>query len=142
MTENGARLLLFAAILFVCQGQEVSSVAANLIITNNPLVAAREGARFYPEATLLEVLTMVRDLVHQNYRLITHPLAGSVKPNQTPYKSVILSAEPGHELDYTSLQLVEGSLQVAQRMLSERPLPAITPRVLADFALIDSELIR
>jgi len=105
------------------------------------MVAPLIGAE-YREESLLQVYYRVRDLVHRQYVLHTHPLAGSVKPNETPYKSVALAAEPGSSLDLQSLQLIEGAIQVAERMLRERPLPAMSPKLLADFALIDYSLMQ
>lgn len=66
-----------------------------IVVTNNPLVAEK-----WPnEAQLVDgdpgcVFAAVRDLVHRGHRLLTHPLAGSVKPNESPYRSVIVTREP------------------------------------------------
>lgn len=32
----------------------------------------------------------VRDRIHEGHLLLSHPLSGSVKPNETPYKSVMI----------------------------------------------------
>lgn len=110
------------------------------IITNNPRVRDLPGAEFYPE-TLLEILTRVRDLVHQGYPLISHPLAGSVKPNETPYKSVIMEPIASQKLDETSLRIIEGSLVTAEKLLKDRPLKPRSEQVMDDFAVIDRALI-
>jgi hypothetical protein len=36
------------------------------------------------------VLLTVRDHIHSGARLLTHPQAGSVKPYETPYRSVLV----------------------------------------------------
>ena len=64
------------------------------IITNNPLV--KEKLSFvchmeYDEIPHREILVRLRDLVYAGHTLRTHPLAGSVKPNETPYRSVAVS---------------------------------------------------
>jgi len=67
------------------------------IITNNPLVKQILSDYYtveYYEITYREILVKVRDLVYANYELLTHPMAGSVKPNETPYKSLVVGTEP------------------------------------------------
>ncbi|MEA4882409.1 MAG: GrdX family protein [Clostridia bacterium] len=87
------------------------------IITNNPSVAAR-----WPESTewidgsANQVFLRARDLVHRCHCLLTHPLAGSVKPNQTPYRSIVVGDVPAATVDYDSLRLIEGALSVAARL--------------------------
>ena len=64
------------------------------IITNNPLVVRCLSDYYeieYHEISFREILVKVRDLVYEGYELRTHPIAGSVKPNETPYKSIVLS---------------------------------------------------
>ena len=69
-----------------------------LILTNNPLVRqCMEGRghytiRFEPERSFREILVEARDLVYAGRTLYTHPLAGSVKPNETDRKSTRLNS--------------------------------------------------
>ena len=65
-----------------------------MIITNNPLVKEKLGEDYhveYEELSYEDTLKKVQKMIFQGYRLLTHPLSGSVKPNETPYKSVMLS---------------------------------------------------
>lgn len=109
------------------------------IITNNPMAAAK-----YPavtdcrECTVAEVFTAVRDAVHRGAVTISHPLAGSVKPNESPYKSVVVSVEKTG-LDLKSLQVIEGALETLQK-LAERRIP-YTPGMLEDYQVIDLDLL-
>lgn len=69
-----------------------------LIVTNNPM-AAKEFAgqgevRLYPEDTYREILVRARDLVYIGHRLRNHPLYGSLRPHETPYRTVVLSDRP------------------------------------------------
>ena len=62
-----------------------------LIISNNKLV--KEDLSIYAEVmlvegSLLQTMEQTRDLIHKGYILLTHPLSGSIKPNETPYKSI------------------------------------------------------
>ncbi len=70
----------------------------DFILTNNPLVfACLSGSYcldYRPEAGHREILVAARDMVYMGHRLYNHPLSGSVKPNETPYRSLVLSREP------------------------------------------------
>ena len=70
---------------------------ANIIITNNKYVHDKFKDKieiiFKEDATYLEILEFVRDKVHEGHKLMTHPLSGSIKPNETPYKTIMISKE-------------------------------------------------
>ena len=67
-----------------------------IIVTNNPMVA-KEYERNYKvdylgeDTYLLEVMLKAADYIRAGHRLITHPLAGSLKPNEIKYKSILIS---------------------------------------------------
>lgn len=115
-----------------------------LLVTNNGKVRDRFGdlcvLRFV-EGGHGDVLQAVRDLVHQGHKLLTHPLAGSVKPNETPYRSVALTEETG-PLDLESLRLIEGALATFRKFQPRagRGMDA-SPSMKEDFAEIDLRLI-
>ncbi|WP_263078113.1 GrdX family protein [Endozoicomonas sp. Mp262] len=112
-----------------------------IIISNNPRVAKKLKA-FEQNAcdSYEQVLFQVRNKVHEGARLLTHPLAGSVKPGESPYRSVAITDETG-ELDMRSLELIESAIDRFRTMTSnkiERQYPAET---LEDFQLIDYNLL-
>ena len=85
-----------------------------LLVTNNEKVRDQYGSLCtlqFVDGVHVDVLTHVRDLVHSGHKLLTHPLAGSVKPNETPFRSVALTEEAG-PLDLESLDLIEAALGV------------------------------
>ena len=89
------------------------------MITNNPLVNNEiDGAVYDGNASFVDILTAVRDKVHLGHRLLTHPLSGSVKPGQTPYKSVVITADSGEATDYESVKLIGDALAVAGTMVN------------------------
>jgi hypothetical protein len=91
------------------------------------------------EGTLRDVLQQARNFIHQGHRLINHPLAGSVKPNETPYKSLVLSSSKV-SLDYNSLCLIESAIEVTDKLpLLERNWEE---KVDQDFQFIDLTLLR
>ena len=68
----------------------------------------------------------------------THPLAGSVKPNETPYKSVMLSETP-EGLDAQAMQIIASAIQACGKFQFKSDL--YKPQVYADFQLVDYTLI-
>ena len=112
------------------------------IITNNPAVqkkAFENSEIIYLEnSDFLGVICFVRDKIHEGHRLLTHPLSGSVKPGETPYKSVLISKDRGG-LDMDSLKIIEGSIAAVNVQMNTRR--AVPERLLEDFQLIDLDLI-
>lgn len=115
-----------------------------LILTNNPMVSScMEGRglytiRFQPERSFREILVEARDLVYAGHILYTHPLAGSVKPNETPYKSLIVSLAP-HGFDAQHGELMASAIAVFDKF---KPLErSLSESVLRDFQLIDYTLL-
>ena len=113
-----------------------------LIISNNPKVEDY----FSPERVELlsgsyyDVLLRVRDYVHQNYVLLTHPLSGSIKPNETPYKSIAI--EKSDKLDFDSLGLVEKAIDTYVKLQKDIATPVWPDRIKEDFMVIDFDLIK
>lgn len=93
-----------------------------IIITNNKLVDEYYGGkRAVTWCSYQDVLYSVRDYVHKNYKLLTHPLSGSVKPNETPFKSVAL--EIGDKLDFNSVEMIENAIYTYSKLQND----SITP---------------
>ena len=110
------------------------------IVSNNPQVAAK-----YPQHTgvikggVADVYNAARNQIHQGAVLINHPLAGSIKPNQSPYRSLVVSTDSNGVVDFDSLSLIENAL------ITLRKLPVLnyihSEDVLADFQVIDLDLL-
>ena len=115
-----------------------------IIITNNQKVREffeKERAQvLYIEGDYKDVLYMVRDKVQLNYHLLTHPLSGSIKPNETPYKSIAIKKE--RELDLLSLELISNAIEVYKKLQKDLKTPFWTESILEDFRVIDLYLIK
>src|SRR5699024_5582986 len=88
-----------------------------IVVTNNPLVRERFEGQVpldYQPRTFAGILEYVRDQIHKGHRLLSHPLSGSVKPGETPYKSIMISAEQGAP-DTDSVILIEDCIQHAKK---------------------------
>ncbi|MTI13127.1 GrdX family protein [Sansalvadorimonas verongulae] len=113
-----------------------------LIVTNNPKVAEKLG-RFQQETceSYEGVLKAVRNRVHAGARVITHPLAGSVKPGESPYRSVAIDVS-GDELDMQSLEIIEKALERFTVMVNSRTYAReYNEQILEDFQVIDGQLL-
>jgi len=80
------------------------------IVTNNPLVKTVLGdwykVEYHEDAAYRDILVMVRDMVYGGYELMTHPMAGSVKPNETMYKSIVVGTDlKGTNIDHCNLMM-------------------------------------
>lgn len=110
----------------------------SITISNNPRIPDH-----LPDKTYLHILQIARDYIHQGHSLITHPLSGSIKPNETPYKTILIS-HTANGLDLASLEIIENSL-AAYHHFAAIGLPDFSsypPHTLAEFMEIDKNLIR
>lgn len=116
----------------------------DIIVTNNPYVYEKYKDNFKitfdEKFTYLDVLEYVRTKVHEGHKLSTHPLSGSVKPNETPYKTIMISDNKG-ALDFDSLKIIEESIATFKKFKENRPTPNWTESILDDFRVIDLSLI-
>lgn len=82
-----------------------------MIVTNNIKVKDffKEEALMFVEGGIKDVFVAVRDCVHKGHTILTHPLSGSVKPTETPFKSILLTETTG-SLNLESLNLIEQAI--------------------------------
>ncbi len=113
------------------------------VLTNNPL--AQE--QLTPVATVVfepvgikTIFEEAARFVAQGHRLLTHPLSGSVKPGETPYKSMLLDSEASPDVDATSARLVSGALDACGKFEDKTEL--YDEQVLRDLQLVDLSLIQ
>lgn len=114
-----------------------------MVLTNNPLAAERLQGREGVEVVSLDasyegVLQAVRDKVHEGHELLSHPLSGSVKPNETPYKSVMVSAR-AKGMDAGSLAIIEEAIHACGKFQFRSD--KYREDALADFRLVDWSLL-
>ena len=112
-----------------------------IIITNNPIVKKQLTNKviLQKDITYIEILKECRDLIHKGYELLSHPLYGSVKPNETPYRSVIM--KKGHNLDNNSLILIEEAIATATKFQNNKKTPNWTDQIIDDFRVIDFDIL-
>lgn len=110
-----------------------------MILTNNNMVYNKYKDTYkinFVQGTYKDVLVLSRNMIHEGYELLTHPLSSSVKPNETPYKSVIISDKKG-KLNYDSLVIIENSILAYDRFFKDSLDIKYSHKVIEDFKLID-----
>ncbi len=105
-------------------------------LTNNPLVINRFLHTEKVEGETLEVLQAVKGEITKGYKLITHPLTGSIRPDISPYKSVVISKVPD-KLDIDSLKIIENAIEYTLNLLNMKAEQKWDEKSLRDFQLID-----
>lgn len=116
-----------------------------IIVTNNILSREAFITKYkvvFVNGSLMDVLITTRDYIHKGYILLTHPLSGSIKPNETPYKTIAISDIRQDEVDFNSLMLIENSIGTAEKLLVNKNKKSWSESVLDDFRLIDYDLIK
>lgn len=113
------------------------------LITNNDRVY--EKYKNDLEVILLktyeEVLLKTRDLVYDRHVLLTHPQASSLKPNQTPYRSVVVYPN-GEEDNMKDIMLIEKCIETFRQWQDIAKTPdSYEDKVANDFKTIDLSVI-
>ena len=134
------------ALYYFCKHERKDAAMKNgkdfLIVTNNPLVVAcLDGyyqIKFLKESTYRDIFIKVRDLVYGGHTLYTHPLSGSVKPNETPYKSIVISKTP-HKFSAEQAEIMANAMISCDKFTPRNRI--LSEKVLKDFQLIDYTLL-
>ena len=114
--------------------------------------ASSHEVRFV-QGSLMDVLVQARDQVHNGAVLLTHPLYGSVKPNETPYRSLLLGRKrvrdektdgekvnvSGSMPDAESVRLIGNAISTARKFTDKKEIT--DPRLLDDFQVVDLSLL-
>ena len=112
------------------------------LITNNPKFIEENLKDIeieYLDVSYVDILRKVRDYVHENWEIVTHPLYGSVKPNETIYRTIVI--KENNSLDITSVNLISDAILTFKKFRNNREVPQWTDRVKDDFSVIDHDLI-
>ena len=114
-----------------------------IIITNNIKVSNKYSdynVQYIDSESMYEVLISVRDFIHKGYKLLTHPMSGSLKSNQTPYKSILL-IKKDDVMSFEDLELIESAIENYNKFIKNRKLTNWPENIKKDFQTIDLSLI-
>lgn len=112
------------------------------LLTNNPRFKNKEFGKIeveFLEVSYIEILKKTRDYVHENWEVLTHPLYGSVKPNETIYRSIVI--KPNEVLNTDSVNLISEAILTFEKFQQNKKNPNWTDSVKDDFSVIDYDLI-
>lgn len=115
-----------------------------LILSNNPMCKKKFCKKYdfeFVEGDVLKVFTAVRDYVHKGHTILTHPLMSSIKPNETPFRTVIITKNGNSNIDMQSLDIIEQSILETEKFIKIKGTPKWNKHILEDFQLIDYDLI-
>lgn len=114
-----------------------------ILVTNNDKAADKFRGQM-KEVLLLDsygdVLKKVRDLIHTGHKLLTHPQASSLKPNQTPYRSVILYEKADGD-NTEDVLLIEKALSWHEEWSARKKTPVYSEEIENDYKLIDLSMM-
>ena len=116
------------------------------IVTNNSLCRDQYQelipVDFLEGKGYMDVLLAVRDYIQKGWRLETHPMTGSLKPNQTPYKSIMVSDLPREQEEFYSQEMtIENSILSCRKFLEIKQTPNWTEEIRKDYMIVDLSLI-
>ena len=112
------------------------------LLTNNPKFLNYQNKKIkikYYETNYFEILKKTRDLVHKNYEILTHPLYGSIKPNETLYRSIVL--QKSDSLSINSLSHISEAIDTFMKFKNNKETPLWSEKIKEDFSVIDFDLI-
>lgn len=117
-----------------------------MLITNNPMFKDYEDKDFinleiiYKDVEPLEILKIGRDYIHQNYKLLTHPLYGNFRPHELFYRTILI--KKSEHLEPESLELIENSILKIEDILKKTQKRYASDEVIEDYAYIDFQIIK
>ena len=115
-----------------------------IILTNNSKVNDKYKSKFEIEliekSGYLNILYEARNMIYQGYRLLTHPMSSSLKPNQTKFRSIILQKNQNN-LDTESILMIERAIESAEKFLKFKKTPDWDEKILDDFRTVDMSMI-
>lgn len=112
------------------------------IVTNNDRVADKYKDMMNVEMvdSYEEVLIKARDIVYDRHRLLTHPQAGSLKPNQTPYRSIIVyPSDNSSNMD--DVMMIEKAIETFNKFREIKETPKYEEKIANDYKTIDLSMI-
>jgi hypothetical protein len=114
-----------------------------VIVTNNKKVCEKYAKVVDVKVAenYIGVLTTAKYMVSDGYVLLTHPQAGSLKPNQTPYRSVMLEKGSSGGTDVNGVMLLDSAIETYHKFIKNHPVPIYEESIADDHRTIDQSLI-
>lgn len=114
------------------------------LITNNPKFLNKKYNNIevvFLNISYIEILEKVRSFIHMNYEMLTHPLYGSIKPNETIYRSILIEPNEKKLLHLESELLISKAIETYYKFDKNKKSIILTDKIKDDFSVIDYDLI-
>jgi len=119
-------------------------ITNNYLVKNDKSITEKYNAshiEFLENVFIEDVLIAARNYIHKGHKLLTHPLSGSVKPGETPFKSICITLERS-TVDMQSLMIIEDALMLSKNFTDfNKGYIDKGEKILNDFRIIDYDLI-
>ena len=138
---QGRQIGKFVFSVFLFKVSRMKESVKMFIVTNNSKIKEsfpEKDVRLI-DTSYIGVLEECRKYIHKGCKLLSHPLYGSVKPNETPYRTVIMAEGKG--VDYQSVELIEDAINTASKFQNDKKTPNWIERVMDDFRVIDLDIM-
>lgn len=115
-----------------------------IIITNNPKVynfyKETDEIIFLKGKTLLQLLEEINNYVIKGHKILSDPIVSHIENSSNPFKTILISKYPA-ENNMSSLDIIGGVLQIAEKLPAPLPLLTTDENTLEEFRFIDLNLI-
>ena len=115
-----------------------------ILLTNNDRVVDKFGDKIHCIMCkdYEEVMIKTRDMVYAGNKLLTHPQASSLKPNQTLYRSIIIYPKEGED-NTEDIMLIEKCVETFRQWQGIAKSPESYPEDVAiDLSVIENVIPR
>ena len=115
------------------------------ILTNNPMVSNKFSSShevLFCDTSAKEILGKASEMIAEGDTILNHPLYGSVKPNETPYRTILLKKKGDPSFTQItkeeSAELIVKALRAYEKFTDKKG--QIPPEVLKDYQVVDLAL--
>ncbi|MFC4771292.1 GrdX family protein [Enterococcus hermanniensis] len=111
------------------------------VITNNPMVKEKfnpsTNIYFINDSYGAVLEATKKSIINEYSSLLSHPLSGSIKPNETYYKTIFMLETNSQSIHIESLEYIESAIAVYEKFIKTKQRPDWSLGVLHDFAFVD-----
>ncbi len=114
-----------------------------ICLTNNPAMKDHAISVELIRSSSLDVLKRARSLVHDGWELLSSPFYGNFKPNQQPYRTLLLRKKNGGGASYDiqSISLIEDAVRFYESSHKIMSTGELDENIEKDFRYLDIVLM-
>ena len=118
-----------------------------VLVTNNAMALDKYGehpaiaVEYLEGGSFLDVLVKTRDYLHGGFHLLTHPQASNLKPNQCPYKTILISSGRAAQPFERDIELIELAISAYHKFTKGMAPPKWPESTLRDFRTVELSVV-